>query len=263
AIVGNEKMFLEHGFQAFISKPIDVTHLDSILNTWIRDRQSEETLLHAEKESKNDEAVNPAQADGLHIFQGFEPEGVNFAEGLERYSSEEAYLELIRSYHLHTPVLLEKMRSFGAASPSNDDFSLSEYTIIVHGIKGSSYSISANAVGAEAEKLEKAARSGDFRAVMEGNASFIAMADSLLSDLGNLLQNVTHREAKPKKNIPDPELLSMLLEATKSYKAATMEQAVRQLETFEYESGGDLVVWLRDQMDNLEYEAIRDRLGVE
>ncbi|MCL2127199.1 MAG: ATP-binding protein, partial [Treponema sp.] len=37
AIVGNEQMFLEKGFQAFLSKPIDMGRLDTIIWQWVRD----------------------------------------------------------------------------------------------------------------------------------------------------------------------------------------------------------------------------------
>jgi signal transduction histidine kinase/CheY-like chemotaxis protein len=38
AIIGNEKMFLENGFQGFLSKPIDLAKLDEILRTWLLKR---------------------------------------------------------------------------------------------------------------------------------------------------------------------------------------------------------------------------------
>ena len=38
AILGNEEMFLRNGFDAFISKPIDVRQLDSVLVKYIRDK---------------------------------------------------------------------------------------------------------------------------------------------------------------------------------------------------------------------------------
>ena len=41
AIVGNEQIFLNNGFQAFISKPIDIMRLDSILKQWVRDKKRE------------------------------------------------------------------------------------------------------------------------------------------------------------------------------------------------------------------------------
>ena len=43
AIIGNEEMFLQKGFQAFISKPIDMMALDSILRRWVRDKNMEKT----------------------------------------------------------------------------------------------------------------------------------------------------------------------------------------------------------------------------
>jgi CheY-like chemotaxis protein len=36
AIVGNEKMFLENGFQDFVPKPIDMAKLDAVLRRWVK-----------------------------------------------------------------------------------------------------------------------------------------------------------------------------------------------------------------------------------
>jgi len=41
AIVGNEEMFLENGFDGFITKPIDIVRLDEIVNKFVRDRHKE------------------------------------------------------------------------------------------------------------------------------------------------------------------------------------------------------------------------------
>jgi signal transduction histidine kinase/CheY-like chemotaxis protein len=38
ALTGNEKMFLENGFQGFLSKPINITLLDATLRTWLLER---------------------------------------------------------------------------------------------------------------------------------------------------------------------------------------------------------------------------------
>ena len=41
AIAGNEQMFLSNDFQAFLAKPINIMHLDSIVQRWIRDKSRE------------------------------------------------------------------------------------------------------------------------------------------------------------------------------------------------------------------------------
>jgi signal transduction histidine kinase/ActR/RegA family two-component response regulator len=39
ALVGSDKMFAQHGFDGFISKPIDIRRLNEVLNQFIRDRR--------------------------------------------------------------------------------------------------------------------------------------------------------------------------------------------------------------------------------
>ena len=41
ATAGNEEMFLANGFQAFLSKPLNVNKLDSVIQQWVRDKSKE------------------------------------------------------------------------------------------------------------------------------------------------------------------------------------------------------------------------------
>jgi CheY-like chemotaxis protein len=41
AVAGNEQMFLDNGFNAFLSKPFNVMILDSIIQRWVRDKSRE------------------------------------------------------------------------------------------------------------------------------------------------------------------------------------------------------------------------------
>ncbi|MCL2456249.1 MAG: ATP-binding protein, partial [Defluviitaleaceae bacterium] len=52
AMVGNDKMFLEHGFDDFISKPIDAKQLNTVLNKWVRDKNPEENKKQENKKQK-------------------------------------------------------------------------------------------------------------------------------------------------------------------------------------------------------------------
>jgi CheY-like chemotaxis protein len=251
ALTGNEKMFLAHGCNAFISKPIDIMQLDTALNTWVRDKQSAETLKKAETElakNKKEEPDVPSILDDITI------DGVDIVQGQQRYNGEAAYLEILRSWCLHTPALLEKLKN-----PSLEN--LPEYSIAVHGLKGSSYGIFANEIGKKAEELEGFAKAGDFASVQAANAAFIEVVELMLANLGELLEKAAAgKEAKKKAAAPDPALLAKLLDATKRYKSTIMEEILADMESYDYESGGELVDWLREQVDNLEYDAICDRL---
>ena len=272
AIAGNEKMFLDKGFQAFISKPIDVMRLDSILNTWIPKKQPDDALLQTVNESETAGETSADTENNLNIINDFSVDGVDLIQGRERFVNETEYLNVIRSYYKHTPPLLEKMKTFSinssftkrdidASEISTAGISLHEYTRIAHSIKGASYSISANVAGSEAAELEAAARAGDVNKIITKNSAFITMMESLLKDLGKILQKAASlKKVQNEAPAPDTALLSQLLKATNEYKAFEMNQIIGELESYKYESGSELICWLRDQMDNLDYDAIRERL---
>jgi CheY-like chemotaxis protein/nitrogen-specific signal transduction histidine kinase len=249
ALAGNEEMFLSSGFDAFIAKPIDIMRLDVILNQWVRDRQSEETLWKAGQEAN--EAGTEA-ADG--VLKTANLEGIDLNAGLKRYETEEIYLRILQSYLTHTPELLEKLRSLSRET-------LPQYAITVHGLKGASYGICAGEIGGEAEELEFAAKAGEYEQVISKNAAFIAKVETALEGIRKLLDSAAENSSpKRKAAAPDKILLEKLLDASRRFKPAIMENIMAELEGCEYESGGDLIPWLREQIDNLEYDAVREKL---
>jgi signal transduction histidine kinase/DNA-binding response OmpR family regulator len=248
ALTGNEEMFLARGFNAFIAKPIDIMQLDAVLNTWVRDRKSVDVLKQAEMVMPVVENADQNILDGLQI------EGIDLARGKKKYNNDAAYLDILRSWHKHTPALLEKMRN-----PLFE--SLPEYAITVHGIKGASLGICADEISDTAEELERFAKSGNIGQVQADNSMFISMAESLLSNIGELLEKVDEgKKKKPRKNAPDPILFEKLLDSVKSYKSTLMEEIMCSIESYDYDSDMELVTWLRQQMDDLEYDAIRQKL---
>jgi PAS domain S-box-containing protein len=252
ALAGNEELFIASGFNAFIAKPIDIMRLDVLLNQWVRDKQSEETLWKAEQEySRQSEASGNSDAG---LLKSAEIEGINLKAGMERYGGETAYLGILRSYMIHTPGLLEKLRF-----PSHE--TLADYAITVHGLKGSSFGICAEGIGKLAEELEYAAKAGNYEKIRDETAGFIVKVETALKDIEGLLQNSAESgPVKQKAAAPSKDLLKKLLDASKRFKPTVMEDILAELENYEYESGGDLVEWLREQIDNLEYEAIQERL---
>jgi len=262
ALVGNREMFLANGFNDFLSKPIDIVKLDAVLNQWVRDKQSEETLRLAEqakdqtKTEENKQSVIRSMLDELKV------NGVDFAVGIERYNDEAVYLSMLTSFANHTPKLLSKLREI-------DEKNLPEYATTVHGIKGSAYGICAHEVGRRAEALELAAKAGNFEAVRLDNEAFIKFVEILIADLAEFLRQTDEAEKEsraktPKKRLPAPdrEFLQELLKATSHFKTYRMEEIMAELEMYEYETGGELITWLRKQMDELEYNVIQERLSL-
>ncbi|MDR3331996.1 MAG: hypothetical protein LBT08_05150, partial [Synergistaceae bacterium] len=255
AIDGTREMFLANGFNAFISKPIDIMQLDMALNRWVRDTQSTETLMMAERE-KDDRQM--PQAEDLPQETGFLARWrigeIDIEAGMQRYGGEEAYLKILGSYAKHAPDLLRKMEGV-------TEESLHLYAVTVHGLKGSSYGICADRLAKEAEALELAAKAGDFENMGVANDRFIAEVGKLVREIDGLLEEYKgNATEKPSLPSPDETLLCRVLSATKRFDWSAMDESLCELERYEYESGSDLVEWLREQTDNLEYGAIEERL---
>jgi hypothetical protein len=141
---------------------------------------------------------------------------------------------------------------------------MGEYTIAVHGLTGSSYGICAGSVGKKAEDLEAASRRKDIEFVKANNEILMEEAAALHQSLEKLLASIAeHSEAKPVAKSPDTALLKQFLDACKQFKSSLMEEILEKLDSFQYESGGDLIQWLREQTDNLEYDAMDKRLSEE
>jgi signal transduction histidine kinase/CheY-like chemotaxis protein len=246
ALVGMKELFLEQGFNDYLSKPIEIPKLDDIMETWI---PADKKVQRGE----DDQGEDPGT-----VLDGLTVEGLDLAAGKERYR-ERTYLEVLRSYTVHTPALVEKLRSLGRKTLSEE--TIGEYTITIHGLKGSTYGICANGLAKQAEDLERAARKGDLKYIEGENANFTKTVEGLLERIRGVLERAAAaQEAKPRAPSPSPLLLRQLREACQRYRANAVEETLAALESFDYESGSDLVVWLRGQADNLEYSAIVERL---
>ncbi len=176
-------------------------------------------------------------------------EGVDMEAAFRRFDGDESiFFDVLRSYLSGTRPLLDRLREALAASD------LEDYAITIHGIKGSSYGIAAQRAGEAAQALETAAKAGDIVAVKKGHAEFESLAASLLDAIDKALTGLC-REL-PVAETPDPELLREMKDACAAFDMDRADAAMEKLETLRYESDMDLVVWLRQKMNDMAFEEI-------
>jgi hypothetical protein len=83
----------------------------------------------------------------------------------------------------------------------------------------------------------------------------------LLTDLDNMLVGIEAQNSKPQKDKPDNEVLKRLLEACKKYDMDTVDDAVEELESYEYITGGELVAWLWENVQQFNIGDIIEKLS--
>jgi PAS domain S-box-containing protein len=258
AIAGNREMFLGSGFNDFIAKPIDIKQLDIVLNQWVRDTQSAETLEAAEGQADRTGAPAGGKETGNESRWLLEHpvEGIDFAAALRLYGSGAALLPILKSFGVHTPGVINRLDGYLERS-------LEEYSIEVHGLKGTCKAICAEGTGELAWELEKASQAGRGEEVRTGHRELRRQALELVARLEGLAaewESNLPEEVKERRGEPDRELLVRLSAATAGFNSNDTEEILGELEKYRYEQNEQLIGWLREQAENFDYEAMHQQL---
>ncbi|MDR2366591.1 MAG: response regulator [Deltaproteobacteria bacterium] len=300
AIVGNEKMFLENGFQAFLTKPIEMKRMDLALRQFVRDKVKEaEYLAKLEAEAAEvqhivDDAMGlkPApEGGGAGAKAASDPKGANGKNGsgsnghdgtaapgppapdgddLEPLAKIKGLdvREGLKRFSGDKEVYLEVVRSYALSVAelmdqlTDPDYAdLKNYIIAIHGVKSSSYGICAKEVGQLAENLEHKAADGDVDYVKTYNRQFLDAVNGLTKGLEEILSANEAQDNRPVKETPDPNLLLKLKDACASYDMDGIDDAIDELESFMYSEDPHLTPWLREKIDHLDFQQILDRLS--
>jgi CheY-like chemotaxis protein len=268
AVVGNKEMFLENGFQGFISKPIELMQFDHVILRWVYDEESEyqckmcneegNTTNMCEREcvmrdkSSSSDAVS--KEDTVSVFENFNVKDIDYQRGLGRFGGdEEPYLRVIRTFVKNSPAVLETVKAANL-----DD--LNSYIIAVHGLKGACYGICANEIGDLAKALEFAGKDEDTAFISANNETFVTRITSLFSDISAFLDSLADNSAKELKDAPDPTMLEAVLKACEKRNMGEIDDSVAALEEFEYKTDNELVAWIREMADEMNYSDIIERL---
>jgi CheY-like chemotaxis protein len=276
---GNDRMFLKNGFQDYLTKPIEPKRLDAVLRSWVRDMKIEEQYdkrividgervldVRSGRDRRSGEdrrmpsvystrpAGKRARYSGAFNVNEHSIPGVDLRRALQHFDGDvESLLEVLRSFSVNTPLLLDKLRDMSA-----DD--LAGYMVNIQGVKGSFYGICADNLCAHAEIMEHAAKTGDLRFIEDNNLRFLDAAYELICDIAEWLnENYSSETRKPRK-APDPATLRCLRDACLNYDVDEIDSAMQELEAFEYEKSAELVSWLRNKVDQMEFREIYDNL---
>jgi len=251
AIQGTDKMFYEHDFQDFTTKPIDVMEMDKILRKWVRKDTHGTALDSTQNAEESPDDLVEEEEETISI----EIPGVDTKKGLSLYAGEkDIYLPLLRSYIANTPGTLEKLRTVTAGT-------LSDYVISVHGLKGTSAGIGAEEVREQAWELEQLSRAGNLQSVLEKNSRLIADAEVIVENVKAWLAQYDSQNAKPRLKAPDRELLKKLKECCDNYDMSGIDEVIAELDKNDYEEDADLVSWIKEKIVISEIGEVADRLA--
>ena len=178
AIVGVKEMFLQNGFNDFLSKPIEIAKLNSILANWIP----------KEKQKQLTAAIDDTDENGESISRNIEIEDVDVARGIILSGGNaDNYLNTLKVFHRDGTKKVEELAN------CLKDNNLSLYTIHVHALKSACGNIGAKKLSGEAKDLEIAGISKDMDFISNYNGNFVENMKKLLADISDVISAITEK----------------------------------------------------------------------
>jgi PAS domain S-box-containing protein len=147
ALTGQADVFLNNGFDAFISKPIDVRQLNVVLNKMIRDKQPVDVIQDA-RQQKN--TINTAAESKQ--------------SAIDRQLAEFFVRDARKAINVIEAICLNKCRR-------KDDIPL--FIINVHAMKSALANIGENELSAFAQKLEQDGREHNVKMILQSIPEFL------------------------------------------------------------------------------------------
>jgi CheY-like chemotaxis protein len=169
AVSGMRDVFIEKGFNDYLSKPIEITALDSIIAKWILPEKRVETGKPLKR--------GPAETTELAIT------GIDTVKGIAMTGGTEAgYRKVLAQFYKDAA---ERLPLF-AAIPAVGE--LSAFTTQAHAIKSAAGTIGAAEVSKEAAELEAAGKAGDTQIINETLPSFRKHLTELIEEIEKVLE---------------------------------------------------------------------------
>ena len=159
ALAGQAEMFLKNGFDDFISKPIDVRHLNATLNRLIRDKQPQEVIEAAHKEK----AELDKKTDNI---QGYQQVDDQLAQIFAR-DAEKAIKAIKTSMN----------------SKLNNEADAQMYIINVHAMKSALANIGEKTLSSIAQRLEQAGRDNNINVILSETNDFVEKISLVVKEI--------------------------------------------------------------------------------
>ena len=219
AVVGTREMFLENGFNDFLSKPIDTVELNTILEKWIPQEKQISNVLQNPVPRFNDQNLN-ISIEGIDTTSGMNFSGRKIDQ----------YINILEIYYKDS---IEKISILKDSLESGD---INSYTIHVHALKSASANIGAASLSKQAEALENAGDKNDLLFIENNNSIFISNLQQLLENIKSELIKFNNSSTEITEDyISIKTELKKLKTALSTYNAEEINRITEYLETHKFQ----------------------------
>lgn len=237
AVSGAKKMFMEEGFDEFVSKPIETMALERVLCKVLP--KSSITYVGEEKEAvKADERKTNFDRDV----------GLQYCRGDEMF-----YRELLAQFHSESVQKRQKIE---------EDYkqkNMEDYRIRVHALKSTAKMIGAESLSDLAKDLEMAAKEKNWNFIEKNHKEVLDQYAEAVMEIGSLLGAALEEEDFSVTQIKSEKLLEelmILMEKLRSYEIDEAEKIIQKLQDIKCGnlSGRELIADIKQDVTDFEFD---------
>ncbi|WP_051656589.1 hybrid sensor histidine kinase/response regulator [Butyrivibrio sp. AE3004] len=171
AVVGAKEAYMKEGFDDYLSKPVEISNLVAILKKYLPKSAFEEKVPDSQ-EPKNTGTVQEDSSDKnsnqLYDLENLKAAGIDPDSGIEYCAGgTDAYFEILDFFTIDYETKSAKLSSYF------ENGNWSDYSILVHSIKGNLRTLGVADLAEKALDLEKASKNKDITFIMDNHYSFM------------------------------------------------------------------------------------------
>nr|MCR5154340.1 response regulator [Lachnospiraceae bacterium] len=207
ALKGVREMFLDEGFDDYISKPVSADILETTVLRWIPPEKVESRTREAEAAliAFNQEPDDWGDDDLVHVGKTvLEGEKHRFAKGKDNISTRYIDLAILMENIKDSEIRRLTLSSITENAPKvtgevlslseklkeePDDETFGTYMVKTHSMKGNANLVGAVALGEEAKALEYAGRDKDLEKILKDTEEFIKKWREMCTEIENIIKN--------------------------------------------------------------------------
>lgn len=237
AVSGAKKMFMEEGFDEFVSKPIETMTLERVLCKVLP--KSSITYVSEEKEAvKTDERKTNFDRNA----------GLQYCRGDEIF-----YRELLAQFHS------ESVKKRQMIEADYEQKNMEDYRIRVHALKSTAKMIGAENLSDLAKDLEMAAKEKDWDFIEKNHKEVLDQYAAAVVEIGSLLGAVLEEEEFSVTQINSEKLLEelmLLMEKLRAYEIDDAEKIIQKLQYIKCAnlSGRELIEDIKQDVADFEFD---------
>ena len=247
AIGGAREMFMEEGFQDFVSKPIEVSVLARVLRRNIPSSKIVEVTSYDYEERKSEEETANSQSisfinepDVVQAAPTTVPDIIDKNLGVTYCGTEENLIEMVQ---MHCQKYGENRQKIVSAFAQED---WKNYQIHVHGLKSTMMSVGMKELSDKAKALEQACRENDTEYILNHHGDLLVLYDEQMKILGDFYGMDVSCDTAPEPGPEQEENLSDYEELS----VEELEQFIKDFESVVYTFSAQQMLDIVHSMDN-------------